>query len=187
MKESSERIIYQREKDNALLNFVSRQAQEAILNPTLPESYKDEILEAALGTIQKVAERKAVYYAKYEEGHKSRRRHKIYEAGNDEDQEQENTPSILEEINEFIYEIPAGEKENYTVEWIAQDIGINKKILYEWVKTDSEFSETLERLKDVQKNDPFRTGSFMDTGVNAMMIAMVLMQTRDRHYKPQNL
>jgi len=40
------------------MNFVSRQAQEIILNPILPESYKDEVLEAAIGTIQRVAERK---------------------------------------------------------------------------------------------------------------------------------
>jgi len=32
------------------MNFVSRQAQEAILDPNLPESYKDEILETALLT-----------------------------------------------------------------------------------------------------------------------------------------
>jgi hypothetical protein len=186
MKEASEKIIYQKAKDDALLNFVSRQAQEAILNPTLPESYKNEVLVAAIGTIQKVGERKAVYYAKYEEGHKSRRRHIIYEAGNNEDEERENVPSIIEEINEYLHEIPSEVKEEYSVERIAQGIGINKRILYEWVKTDSEFSETLERLKDVQKNDPFRTGTFMDTRVNAMMIALVLMETRDKHYKPDN-
>lgn len=72
MKESNERTIGQIEKDNALMDFVSYQAQEAILNPSLPESYKDEVLEAAIATIHKVGERKAAYFVKHGQGHKTR-------------------------------------------------------------------------------------------------------------------
>ena len=75
----------------------------------------------------------------------------------------------------------------FTVEGIAEGVGISKIILYECVKTDLEFSETLERLKNIQKNDTFKTGTFLDTQVNAMMIALLLMETRDRHYKPESL
>jgi len=64
MKERSEQIIGQSERDNALRDFVSYQAQEAILNPALPESKKDEVLEDAIRTIQRVGERKAAYLAK---------------------------------------------------------------------------------------------------------------------------
>jgi len=74
----------------------------------------------------------------------------------------------------------------FTVEWIAEKAGINKNILYEWVKSDSEFATTLKRLKDVQENDPFKTGTEEDTFVNAMMIALVVMETRERHYKSNN-
>ena len=52
MKERGQNQIGQREKDNALVDFVCRQAQEAILDPNLPDTYKDLVLEAALGTIQ---------------------------------------------------------------------------------------------------------------------------------------
>ena len=48
-------------------------SQEAILDPNLPEPYKDLVLEAALGTIQQVAENKAVYFAKHGEGRRTRR------------------------------------------------------------------------------------------------------------------
>jgi hypothetical protein len=41
MKERSRKYSVQKEKDEAIMNFVSRQAQEAILDPSLPESYKD--------------------------------------------------------------------------------------------------------------------------------------------------
>ena len=72
MKEKGEILIGQREKDDALLNFVSRQAQEAILDPNLPESYKDEVLGAAIATIHKVGERKVAYFAKHGEGRMTR-------------------------------------------------------------------------------------------------------------------
>ena len=72
---------------------------------------------------------------------------------------------------------------DFTVEGIAEKVGVNKNILYEWAGSDTEFASTLERLKDVQENDPFITGTEEDTFVNAMMIALVVMETRDRHNK----
>ena len=53
-------------------------------------------------------------------------------------------------------------------------------------ETDSEFSGTLERLKDVQEKDPFKTGTDEDYFVNSMMIALVILETKDRHFKSQN-
>src|SRR5215216_5277291 len=100
MNDNGEIKIGIREKEDALLDFVNYQAQEAILDPGLPDSYKDEVLNAAVETIQKVGERKAVYYAKYGEGRRARPHHIIYEAGNDENEEQENTPPIIAALNE---------------------------------------------------------------------------------------
>src|SRR5687767_11666375 len=100
MNDKNEKKIGTREEDDALLNFVNYQAQEAILNPNLPASHKDEVLEDAVDTIQKVAERKAVYYAKHGEGRRTRNSHIIYEAANDESEEQESTPPIIAELNE---------------------------------------------------------------------------------------
>jgi hypothetical protein len=78
MIERSENHIEQKEKDEAILNFVSRQAQDAILNPTLPDEYKDLVLDAALEVIGRVAESKAAYLAKYEVGHKTKKPRIIY-------------------------------------------------------------------------------------------------------------
>ena len=72
MKERDANQIGQIEKDDALMNFVNRQAQEAILNPTLPDSYKDEVLEAAIETIHRVAESRAIYFAKHGEGRRKK-------------------------------------------------------------------------------------------------------------------
>src|SRR5215211_6223562 len=103
------------ERENALLDFANRQAQEAILNPNLPSSYKDEVVDAAIGTIQKVAERKAVYYAKYGEGRRLRQFHVIYEAPKDEGEDQEETPPIIEEINEYLTKDASPDLKYFTV------------------------------------------------------------------------
>jgi hypothetical protein len=68
-----ERLTSPIEKENAVLNSVNHQAQEAILDPNLPDAFKDEIVDLAIETIQKVAERKADYNAKYGEGRRTRR------------------------------------------------------------------------------------------------------------------
>ena len=65
MKERN-KSIGQKAKDDATMNFVSRQAQEAILDPNLPESYKDEVLEFAIGIILRIAERRKAYNARAE-------------------------------------------------------------------------------------------------------------------------
>jgi hypothetical protein len=72
MKERGQNLQEPREKDDALMNFVSYQAQEAILDPNVPDEYKDRLLETAIETIHQVAERKAVYFAKHGEGRKTR-------------------------------------------------------------------------------------------------------------------
>jgi hypothetical protein len=179
MDEKYKKTTGTREKENALLDFVNYQAQEAILNPNLPESKKEAILDDAIGTIQKVAERKAAYYAKYGEGRRIRKSHVIYEAAHEESEEQENTPTIITELNENLkMDSPEGMRD-FTVEWIAERAGINKNILYEWVESDTEFTTALERLKEAQENDPLKTETDEDTFVNAMMIALLLLETRD--------
>src|SRR5215207_2991450 len=120
MKDKNEKQIGTREKEDALLDCVNYQAQEAILNPNLPGSTKDEILETAVGTIQQVAERKAIYYGKYGEGRRTRKPHIIYEAAPDENEKQENTPPIIAELNENLKKDASEGTKDFTVEWIAE-------------------------------------------------------------------
>jgi hypothetical protein len=185
MKNKGQTIIGSMERDEALMDFVNYQAQEAILNPTLPESYKDEVLDATIGTIQKVAERKAAYYAKYGEGRRLRQFHVIYEAPKDEGEE-EQAPSIIVELNENLKKDASEATKDFSVEWIAERAGINKNTLYEWVESDVEFTTALEHLNDAQKNDPLKTGTEEDAFVNAIMVGLVLLETKDRYYKSEN-
>jgi hypothetical protein len=64
---------------------------------------------------------------------------------------------------------------------LAEKLGITTHTLYKWVQHDSEFSEALEIIKEVQKDDPFKTGGPEDGMVNAGIIALLLLETKDRH------
>lgn len=67
MKERNKKFVGQKVKEDAIINFVSRQAQEAILDPNLPESYKDAALEAALDAILRIADKRSEYNAECKE------------------------------------------------------------------------------------------------------------------------
>src|SRR5215207_7725385 len=134
MNRHGEKQIGTREGDDALLNFVNYQAQEAILSPALPREKKDEIVNDAIRTIQQVAERKATYYAKHGEGRRTRKPHIIYEAAPEESEEQENTPPIIAELNENLKINASDTTKDFTVEWIAERAGISKNILYQWTE-----------------------------------------------------
>ena len=61
MKENGEKIISQKERDDAVLNFVNFQAQEAILNPNLPEDFKNLVVGDAVSKIRRIGEKRGTY------------------------------------------------------------------------------------------------------------------------------
>ncbi len=95
-------------------------------------------------------------------------------------------PQIINALNENLKRDAPLKMKDFTVEGIAQKIGISKKILYEWTQTDSEFSAALERIKTIQDEDSFKTGTIEDSRIDAMVIAFVLLETKDRHYEANN-
>jgi hypothetical protein len=112
--------------------------------------------------------------------------HTIYESTTDDEKPKKGAPAIIGAINAYLKENAPAETDD-TVETIAEKTGINRSILYEWLERDSEFTTALEQLKEVQENDPFKTGSEEDTYVNSIMIALLLLETKDRHYKAGNI
>ena len=80
MKERSEKLIGQKEKDDAVINIESQKAQEAILNPNLSEERKDEILETAVTRILRIAERRNAYSARESESRQLKQSYTIYKA-----------------------------------------------------------------------------------------------------------
>jgi hypothetical protein len=102
------------------------------------------------------------------------------------EREPKETPEVIDEVNRSLGETVPENMQRPTVERIAEKIGISKNILYEWVKTDSELSEALGRFKKIQEEDPFKTGTAEDAWIGSLVIAFILMETRDRHYDPKN-
>lgn len=66
MKERSEKLTGQKERDDAILDFVNFQAQEAILKPNLPGAFKDMIVGDAIRKIQRMGERRASYQVQHD-------------------------------------------------------------------------------------------------------------------------
>jgi hypothetical protein len=93
---------------------------------------------------------------------------------------QEKRPQIISDLNT---NLGTGE---ITVESLAEKLGINDATLCRWVRNDAEFVEALEIIKEVQKDDPFKTGGPEDGMVNAGIIALLLLETKDRHFKITN-
>ncbi len=90
---------------------------------------------------------------------------------------QQKPPQIIAELNANLG------SSAMTVESIAEKVGINKTTLYSWIEQDREFLEALEMVKEVQEDDPFKTGAEEDSKVNATIIALLLLETKDRKYK----
>lgn len=112
--------------------------------------------------------------------------HVIYDGRDDKEGSKKIVPQIIDKMNAHLQEGLPDNMQVPTVEAIAQKLGINENTLYGWVKSDQEFSHALERLIAVQKDDPFKTGTIEDSQVNTMMVALLLTETINRHYKPDN-
>ena len=80
MKEKGEILIGRKAKDDATMNFVSKQAQEAILDPNVPEFYKHYVVRAAVDALWKIEERRNPYNAKRTDGGEIEQSHTIYKA-----------------------------------------------------------------------------------------------------------
>ena len=84
--------------------------------------------------------------------------HTIFESADDDEKPNKVSPTIIDEINENIRKRPLGDLEKFTFERIAAKVGINEKVLSEWLESDPEFTTALERLKDAQKTIPLKQG-----------------------------
>jgi transposase-like protein len=89
-------------------------------------------------------------------------------------------PQIIDDLNTNL------KPSEMTIESIAEKVGISRTTLYRWVRKDREFLEALQIIKEVQDDDPFKTGTEEDSNVSAAIITHLLLETRDRHYKPHN-
>lgn len=89
------------------------------------------------------------------------------------------TPEAIEQINKYLEEAIPENMEIPTVEGIALKLGINRDTLYEWAKVHPEFSDTLDKLKMLQKKYLINTGIFGGKEINATIIQLLLKVNHD--------
>lgn len=89
------------------------------------------------------------------------------------------TPKAIDKINEYLQEATPENMEIPTVEGIALKLGINRDTLYEWAKVHPEFSDTLEKLKMLQKKYLINTGIFGGKEINQTIVALLLKVNHD--------
>lgn len=90
-------------------------------------------------------------------------------------------PTLLDEINEYLRKEAPKHIENPTVEGIAGRMGIPKDVLETWLKEDAQFREELTRLKDFQINDRYKEGTEFDYFIHSSGIQFILDETKKRY------
>ena len=89
------------------------------------------------------------------------------------------TPQVIEEINKYLEEAIPQNMKIPTIEGIALRLGITRDTLYEWAKVHKEFSDTLEIMRQKQKEALIETGIFGGKEINATIIALLLKVNHD--------
>ncbi len=89
------------------------------------------------------------------------------------------TPEIIEEINKYLEEATPENMSIPTIEGIALRLKISRDSLYEWAKQYKEFSDTLEKLKMMQKEALIKTGIFGGKEINQAIVALLLKVNHD--------
>lgn len=84
------------------------------------------------------------------------------------------TPGVIVEINEYLKEAIPQNMKIPTIEGIALKLGISRDTLYEWAKKYPEFSDTLDKLKMMQKESLTEIGIFGGKEINAAIVKLLL-------------
>ncbi len=88
-------------------------------------------------------------------------------------------PEVIDELNQYLLEAVPENQDIPTVEGIALRLGISRDTLYEWAKVHKKFSDTLDKLKMMQKQALIRTGIFGGKEINATIITLLLKVNHD--------
>lgn len=89
------------------------------------------------------------------------------------------SPDVLVKAEDYLQQAIPENMAIPTVEGLALLLNVNRDTLYEWAKVHSEFSDTLAKLKNLQKQHLTMTGIFGGKEVNATIIALLLKVNHD--------
>ena len=91
------------------------------------------------------------------------------------------TPTLFEQMNQYLRKEAPKDIENPTVEGIAARLGIQGDVLAHWLKHDTQFKEEMTRLKEFHEKDPFKDGTEFDYFIHSSGVQFVLDETKKRY------
>src|SRR5687768_9634205 len=93
-------------------------------------------------------------------------------------EEPEPEKSLLDEVNKFL-KSNDHDGQDFTVQDIAERLGVGIEQLTLWMANDEDFKAGLERYKRLQENGIFESDEF-DNRADAMVIAMLILETKNK-------
>lgn len=84
------------------------------------------------------------------------------------------SPKTIDEINKYLQDATPENMSIPTVEGIALRLGVNRDTIYAWAKKHKEFSDTIKKMKMLQKEALIRTGIFGGKEINQTIVALLL-------------
>jgi len=87
-----------------------------------------------------------------------------------------NGTELVNEVNDLLKS--NDEKGNFTVQTIAEKIGVGWSEINDWAKSDDVFREGLEKYKRLEEEG---TLAELDNRAHATLIALLLLETKNRH------
>lgn len=89
------------------------------------------------------------------------------------------TPEVIDKINGYLSEAIPQNMKIPTIEGIALKLGVNRDTIYQWVKVNKEFADTIDRVKMLQKEYLIEIGIFGGKDVNPSIVALLLKVNHD--------
>ena len=84
------------------------------------------------------------------------------------------TPDVIVKYNEYISSCGREQTKLPTIEGLALYLNVNRDTIYEWKKVNKEFSDTIDRLQMLQKDQLINDGICGGRDVNSQIVSLLL-------------
>jgi len=89
------------------------------------------------------------------------------------------TSKTIPEVEKYLQDAVPENMAIPTIEGIALKLNVSRDTLYEWASVHKEFSDTLEKMRVLQKEALIRTGIFGGKEINSTIIMLLLKVNHD--------
>lgn len=98
-----------------------------------------------------------------------------------DDDPKKNIKTTIESVNEYLKGNTAKGEEAFTVQGIAETLGVDNETLEGWTINDADFLGGLNKYKELQDQGIFRPDEEFGNRADAMMIALLILETKKKY------